>query len=205
MATAALIAGWLLVGREIERVRRRRDAQSESRRVAEFAAAVAAELRVGRDARDAVRAAVTSIPSVGWPEQVAAAAHSGGDVADALARAAGAPGAEDLREVAACWRLAERSGAGLAAGLDVAVATAGERERIRLRVRSELAGVRAGGWLLAGLPLLGLSLGAATGARPWRVLLYSRFGIVLLAVGLALDAAGILWLRRMITKVEALA
>jgi tight adherence protein B len=113
-------------------------------------------------------------------------------------------GAAELRDVAACWRVAERTGAGLGGALEEVATAAGERSAHRARVRAQLAGVRTTGWLLAALPLLGMVLATLVGARPWRVLLGSAAGGGLLALGLALDAAGVAWLIRMTRRVEAI-
>lgn len=191
---AALRARRLGEGRRIE---------AEHARVVEFAAALAAEVRSGRPARAAVVAAVDGQPPSTWSRGVREVAAGDGDVGAAFERAAELPGSLDLRDVAACWRVAERTGAGLGSALEEVAAAAGERSAHRARVRAQLAGVRATGWLLAGLPLLGMGLAAFAGARPWEVLFGSAAGVGLLVVGLGLDALGVTWLCRMARRVEA--
>lgn len=188
-----------------ERAGARRRAELERSRVAEFASALAAEVRAGRAPRAAVVAALDGQPVGPWGEGLRAAAGGDGDVGAALAAGAAQPGAGDLADVAACWQVAEVTGAGLGASLEEVAAAAGERSAHRSRVRAELAGVRTTGWLLAALPLLGMTLAASTGARPWEVLLRSPSGLALLVLGLGLDAAGVLWLHRMARRVEVLA
>jgi tight adherence protein B len=193
----------VLVRREVERLRRGRAGRQRATEVARFAAEIAAELRVGVAPRPALTRVAASLPVGGWADPVAAAAGSGGDVAQALTAAGAAAGLSSLRDLAVCWRLAEGTGAGLAAGFDAVAAAAAEREMLRERLAAELAGVRASGWVLSGLPLLGVLLGTAVGARPFGVLLGTRVGVGLLVVGLLLDGAGVLWLRRMIAAAEA--
>ncbi|HUR75310.1 MAG TPA: type II secretion system F family protein [Sporichthya sp.] len=183
----------------------RRRAETERIRVVEFASALAAEVRAGRPARAAVVAAVDGGAAGTWGAGVRAAAAGDADVGSALAAAAEQPGADDLRDVAACWQLAEVTGAGLGGALEEVAAAAGERSAHRARVRAQLAGVRTTGWLLAALPLVGMALAASAGARPWQVLLGTPSGLALLVLGLGLDAAGVLWLQRMARRVEVLA
>jgi tight adherence protein B len=136
---------------------------------------------------------------------VRTAAAADGDVGAALAAGAAEPGAAELQDVAACWQVAERTGAGLGGALAEVAAAADERSAHRARVHAQSAGVRTTGWLLAALPLVGMGLAAAAGAHPWRVLLGTPSGFALLLLGLGLDAAGVLWLHRMARRVEVLA
>ena len=54
--------------------------------------------------------------------------------------------------------------------------------------------------LLAGLPLLGLAMGAGIGADPWAVLTRTGTGQVLLVAGVGLEAAGLMWSSRLIAR-----
>lgn len=216
--TGLAALAWTPDGRVLERLRvapparvprarrrvlgERRRAQAEQERVAEFAATLAVEVRAGRSPRAAIGAASEGMEGA-WVDGVRAAAASGADVAEALRQESAVPGAIDLRDLAACWQVADRTGAGLAAGLDAVAVAARERSAHRARVRAELAGVRATGWLLAGLPVLGAALGGAAGAQPWRVLLTTPAGALLLVLGLGLDLTGLAWLHAMTRRVEA--
>ncbi|HEX3827609.1 MAG TPA: hypothetical protein VHV82_10095 [Sporichthyaceae bacterium] len=193
----------VLIQREVDRWRERRAAFAMRLEVARFAADVAAEVRVGLPPRPAVARVAGSMAAGGWTAAAAAAAGGGGDVAGVLRGASVLPGAADLRDLAACWAVAESAGVGLAAGFESVVAAAAQREMLRSRLGAELAGVRASGWLLGSLPLLGLLLGTAVGARPLSVLLGTPAGGGLLLVGLSLDVVGLFWLRRMVASVEA--
>ena len=72
------------------------------------------------------------------------------------------------------------------------------RRRADSEIASELAGPRASALLLAGLPVLGLAMGAAMGADPVSTLLGTGAGLTLLSLGLALEIAGVLWSRRIV-------
>ena len=128
-----------------------------------------AELRGGRDARDALRdAAETACPELAarW----SGALTSGGAVVPALREASRESGREALAYLAACWHAAE-GGAGLAHAVGRLAVSLRAAETQHREIASELAGVRASGRLLAVLPLIGVILGTAMGAEPASVLL----------------------------------
>jgi tight adherence protein B len=100
--------------------------------------------------------------------------------------------------VAAVWAVSERSGAPAAAVLDRVEQDLRARERQHREVAAQLAGARSTAALLAVLPLLGIGLGAAMGARPLHVLLGTGRGQVALLVGAGLDALGLLWTARIV-------
>ncbi|MEU2875785.1 type II secretion system F family protein, partial [Streptomyces sp. NPDC007070] len=134
---------------------------------------------------------------------VLAAARFGGDVPGALAAAARRPGAEGLRGLAACWRVAVDQGAGLAAGLDrLEAALRADRDQ-RCDLRAQLAGARATAVMLAGLPVLGLLLGTAMGADPLHVLLHTGAGLGCLVVGGVLEGVGLWWASGIVRRAEA--
>lgn len=123
----------------------------------------------------------------------------------ALAAAAAGPAAgHRLRSpaVAAVWMVSERSGAPAAAVLDRVEQDLRARERQRREVAAQLAGARSTAALLAVLPVLGISLGAAMGARPLDVLFGTAAGQAALVLGAGLDAAGVLWTARIVEAAE---
>ncbi|MDX3387345.1 type II secretion system F family protein [Streptomyces niveiscabiei] len=181
----------------------RREREGRVDAVIGLCAALAGEVRAGRQPGEALSLAARE--SAGLDEAragVLAAARFGGDVPAALAVAARQPGAEGLLGVAACWRVAVDQGAGLAAGLDrVEEALRAERDQ-RADLRAQLAGPRATAVMLAGLPVVGLGLGAAVGADPLGVLLHSGVGVGCLVVGGVLEAAGVWWVARIVRGAE---
>jgi len=193
--------------------RRARDALAQVAALAEALGVLAAELRAGRPLADATGSAVG-----GCPHPVAAralrpalsgAASSGAVVADGVPRTARADllpeaGADlppearaALGRVVTAATVSARTGCSLAA-----VVTAAEDDlRAGLRTRAELgaalSGPRASATVLAGLPVLGLLMGAGIGADPWRVLTTTPAGAVLLVVGVGLELAGLVWSGRL--------
>jgi tight adherence protein B len=183
------------------RARRARDARRERDRrgdaVIRLCEVLAGEVRAGRQPGAALTVAVRESGAPGGAA-VQAAARFGGDVPEALGAAARAPGAEGLHGLAACWRVAVDRGAGLAEGVDrLAQALRAERDQ-RADLRAQLAGPWSTAVMLAGLPVLGLALGALLGARPLRVLLHTGPGFGCLVVGGALEAVGLWWAMRIV-------
>lgn len=192
-----------LVGRRLRAGERRRERERRADAVIALCAAVAGELRAGRQPGQALFAAAEGTGGLGGAEaDVMAAARFGGDVPDALRRAAREPGADGLVGVAACWRVAVDGGAGLAAGLDrLEGALRADRDQ-RENLRAQLTGAWATVALLALLPVAGLLIGSALGAGPLRVLLHTPAGLGCLLVGGLLEGAGLFWARRIVRRGE---
>ena len=173
-------------------------AEQRRRAVVELGEALVGELRSGLPPVTALQRGADQ-----WPPfaPVAAAARLGADVPEALGRLAATPGAEDLRSLAAAWRVSERSGAALASTLDQVVASARERRTAAHLVRSELASAQATARLVALLPLATLAMAAGVGADPWHFLLQRPAGIACLATGVALVLAGLEWIDRIAASV----
>lgn len=132
-----------------------------------------------------------------------AAALRGTSVAAAIRRAASGTrlAGRDTHvwgELAACFDTAEASGCPLA---DVLARFAGhlEVEADAEAARSTaLAGPRATVRLLAWLPVSGLGLGLLLGVDPMATILGSPWGVMALAAGIGLTAAGRLWSARLV-------
>lgn len=183
--------------------RRARERRGDA--VIALCAALAGEVRAGRQPGEALLRAVRESGGLGDEPGAAvlAAARFGGDVPGALAAVARQPGAEGLLGLAACWRVAVDQGAGLAAGLDrLEGALRADRDQ-RADLRAQLAGARSTAVMLAALPVLGLALGAALGADPLHVLLHTGAGLGCLLVGGLLEGLGMWWAMRIVRGAEA--
>lgn len=135
----------------------------------------------------------------------ASAAALGGDPGAALrATTSGISGPlrTALAQLAAAWQVSVRSGAALAVVLDLVEYDLRADRRRRQRLDAELAGPRATAALVAGLPAVGLGMGAAMGAHPAHVLLHTVGGQVALAAGAALDGLGVWWTARIVRAAE---
>jgi tight adherence protein B len=202
-----LIGGALavpLIGRRLRAMELRKAGESRSDGIIALCGATAGELRAGLQPAGALLAATASTGGLGAAEaDVLAAARFGGDVPGALRRAAREPGAEGLVGLAACWRVAVDSGAGLAAGLDrLEAALRTERDQ-RDGLRAQLSGAWSTVVLLALLPVVGLLMGWALGADPFGVLLHTPAGLGCLLAGGLLESAGLWWAARIVRSGEA--
>ncbi|MEE1773655.1 type II secretion system F family protein [Streptomyces sp. JV185] len=193
-----------LVRRWLRRRAQGRERERGAAGVVALCGVVVGELRAGHEPGRALLVAVRGTGAIGAAEAgVSAAAQFGGDVPGALRQAAREPGLDGLAGVAACWRVAADGGAGLAAGLDRLEGALRAERRRREELRAQLAGAWSTVAVLALLPVLGLGLGAALGADPLRVLLHTPAGLVCLATGGLLEAAGLYWAGRIVRAGEA--
>ena len=175
-------------------------AARERGRALEALAVLGGDLRAGRAPAEAL--AATASVAVGGTRRAllaaAGAAELGGDVPAALDGPSEVP--EVLRGLAACWAVCAVSGSGLAAGVERLSEGLRAADAQRRAVAAELAGPRATAALLATLPLAGMAMAAALGARPLHVLLHTPAGVVCLLLGLSLDGLGLLWAGRLVAR-----
>jgi tight adherence protein B len=175
---------------------RRRRAQQRMRAI-QALGALAAELDVGQPPREAMRRAGGQ-PCV-WPVTLGAL-DLDGEVAAALD--IDATQEPVLLQLAACWRVAADSGAGLAASVGRLAAAARAAEDVRVDLEGQLAGPRATARMLAVLPLVGIGFGMMLGSDPLAWLLTSTPGRACLLGGAALTAVGTWWTGRIAARVE---
>ncbi|MFF9503605.1 type II secretion system F family protein [Streptomyces sp. NPDC014656] len=197
-----LAAGVLAVPLARRRLRaagRRKEREALAGRVVALCETAGGELRAGAQPGRALAYAARRTDALGPEEaRVLAALGFGGDVPEALRRAARREGAEGLAGLAACWQVAVDSGAGLAAGLGRLETALREQHERREGLRAELAGAWATVAVLAVLPVAGIGMGAALGADPLRVMLHTPAGGACLLLGGALEAAGLWWAARIV-------
>jgi tight adherence protein B len=190
LATAT--SAWLIASM----LARRRDT-ARRRALLSAVRVLAAELGAGSRPAAALSAAAEVAPEHREVFTVASgAASTGADVAPLLATM------PELGGLARAWHVGSAAGVPLADVLARVADDLAAREQQRRSVSSVLAGPRASAALLAGLPVLGVGLGAALGAHPVATLLGSSGGRLLCCVGVALDAVGVLWTARLILRAE---
>jgi tight adherence protein B len=196
----------------VARVRRLRGALRTGRReaaacraaVVELCDGIAAELTAGQPPGTALVRAAEVLSGLPGVTHVADAVRSGDDVAGALLRASRTPGCDGMRLLAGCWRIGVDRGGMLAAVIEGLADALRDEQAHREDVALQLAGPRATARLLAGLPLLGLAMAAALGARPLTFLLGSLPGGLCLGLGSGLDVLGLWWTRRLAAAAEKL-
>ncbi len=166
--------------------------------VVEVTFALAAELRAGRTAKEAlVAAAENAGPLASLLNAAAASVDVGASAAAELEAGAATPGAGRLRMVAAAWRVTEAAGGRVALVLERLGEAMDREDALRREMQAAMAAPQATMMLLAGLPLIGLGLGQAIGADPLHLLLYRPVGWGLLAGAIILDCLGIVASRRL--------
>jgi tight adherence protein B len=189
--TTALLTGFRLAYRE----RRRRAALAARRSVTGACAALASQLRIGRVPSEALTVVAQDSPVL---NRARSSFELGGDVVSVWRAQSADPGCGGLRDLARAWGVSAETGAPMAAALEQVAVSLADDQALGAVVAGELAGPRATGKIMAGLPLCGIALGYALGGDPIEFLLQGPLGWGCLVCGVALAAAGVLW-------VEALA
>jgi tight adherence protein B len=162
---------------------------------------LATALQGGASPADALdRAAVAGGPLAAPLRAAAARARFGGSSTTALSVLATSPGAVQLAAVAACWQVADETGASAPELLGGLATVFGEDARAHEDARAQLAGARRSAQLLAVLPVGGLLLAASAGVPAARILFESGAGHLILAAAAALDAVGWWWSARLLSR-----
>lgn len=187
----------------VERFRARGSREGVRQAVREALSEAVADLRAGQSTSRAVERALSSADP-GLAPSALGAIRWGGDVATALRSDGQRRGCELLASAAACWSVAQASGAGLAEALDRIVQQDRKAEEVRRQLSSHLAAPRATARMLAALPLLGVGLGVLIGGDPIAWLTGTSLGWGCLVVGAALTAIGLLWAQRIAARTERL-
>lgn len=167
--------------------------------VIELCDAMAAELAAGRTPDEAYTAAATVLD----PHIARELLNVPRPPPDHLDELASRPGAEGLRLLAACWRVGSERGGALATVLDGLAAALRDEEAQRQDVAVQLSGPRATARLLAVLPLLGVAMAAALGARPIPFLFGTLPGLACLLTGTTLNLTGLHWTRHLARSAES--
>lgn len=207
IGVAAGIASGIVAAVWISRARRRaaeRRAAADEALLRRALAVMVAEMSVGAPMVSACRAAAEEV-GVGPDEsgrgvagelgRIAAHVELGGEL-DAVQ-----PAVPGMARICEAWSTSVRHGLPMAALLEAVRRDLAQRREFLARTEASLAGPRATAMVLAGLPLLGIGLGQLMGAHPLGVLFGSPLGGILLVVGVALAAAGVLWADAIVAKV----
>jgi tight adherence protein B len=103
----------------------------------------------------------------------------------------------------AAYRISEALGTPLADLLDRVDADLRAARRLRLSVGAQTAGVHATSVLLAGLPVVGLGLGASMGVDPLGRLLHTSVGAGCAIAAVLLQCGGLAWTARLVRSATA--
>ena len=178
----------------------RRGAAQLSASMGEVLTALASGLVTGAAPRDVLADTAVGLP--GLDDLAATARSPTGDLRGALERLGRRPGGAAAADLALLWGLSERTGCSLVGPVQrLRDAERGE-SAVRRELAAQLAGPRATARLLAGLPVVGVALGAGLGADPLGFLLGTTAGFACLAAGGVLVALGLLWTRALVRSVD---
>jgi tight adherence protein B len=159
---------------------------------------VAAELGAGRTADRALTAAASVGGAAGEAFALAGRrAAAGEEIASALALALG----ERARFAAAAVSLQLRAGGDLPALLRSLALRLDERRGVNAEIRALTAQARLSARVVPLLPVVGLALAALLDAGAVRLLLTTAPGLAIVAVGAALDLAGLLAIRAIARRI----
>ncbi|AXB45690.1 type II secretion system F family protein [Amycolatopsis albispora] len=163
---------------------------AEAEGMAEAMRTMAAELDAGADpATAAETAAMDSPPETAKAVRAVSGAVRLGDDPN-LSEGAAA-------QLARSWLLAHRHGLPMAGVLGAVRRDLDASLRFTRRVQATMAGPRMSAVVLAALPVAGIGLGEAIGARPVHLLANTGLGQLMLLLGAALLAAGVVWTARL--------
>lgn len=174
------------------RSRQKKNVTQRLEATATYLGHLVAALRAGSTVADASARAVGQLPDTTPAELTRelerAAAHTrrGGNGASILAESH----LNELRDVGALWGLSSRLGIPMADLLESARSRIDNALRHRQATNAALAGPRATAVVLSVLPLAGILMGQAMGARPIALLTGGGLGSLLLLGGTALVCAG---------------
>lgn len=209
------IVGWIVAGPvgaaagvggsggALVAVRRRRSARRAAlleTQLTDAVAAVAAGVRGGLSATQAVALAAerTPEPLAESLRDVVTQTSLGSSLDDALDRWASAVPIPDVRLASAVLRLARGTGGGFPAVLDGLARTLRERRAAVREVRSLTAQARLSGAILGLLPVGFFLFLWLTSRRDMTAALASPVGRTAVAIGVALQAVAFLWIRRLL-------
>lgn len=196
--TRAGAGRWRRLG---SRWKRRQQSVAGEAATVEAVFALAAELRAGRPPSRALSLVAAQAGVLSEPLAIAAGAvASGAPAGDELRRLAHEPGCAGWRGVAAAWDVTSNAGGPVAEVLNRLGEVLDLERNARTALAAAMAGSRATMVLLAALPMFGIAMGQALGARPLHLLLHRPLGWMLLAAAIVLDASGMLWTRVIIRR-----
>ena len=191
VAVAIVAASSARIALQERSARRAARAQVE---VAHACSMLASQVRVGRVPAEALTSAAQDSPVLAEAKRTL---ELGGEVTEVWWAQSTRRGHGGLRDLAMAWRVSAQTGAPLADGLDQVSEALSADVALRAVIAGELSAPRATGKVMAVLPFCGLGMGYLLGGDPLHFLWSSSYGWACLVVGVALAAAGVLWIDRL--------
>ncbi|WP_419918504.1 type II secretion system F family protein [Candidatus Poriferisocius sp.] len=196
---AVVLTTGVLVGLRANRHRRDRVLEAQ---LPGFLEAIARGLRTGLQLGPATMEAASSTPPPLHDEvaPLAAELRRGLRSADVFERWAHRRPGSGAGLAAAAMAFAATAGGARARAIDGVAATLRDRAALNLETRSLTSQARISAMMIAALPAGFMLLSAGVGDSAASFLFTTRLGLVVLAIGLGLDAIGALWMHRIVNS-----
>lgn len=172
-------------------------AGGEGPAVGELAERLAAQLRSGASLPEAIAGASTTEERLGGDLETLCRKLRRGEAVDESLAEFGAVGSTERALLVAALRMVARHGGRTADALDGVAGTVRDRTAVNAELAAQTSQARYSAWVLAALPPLFLVLGAVVDPRLLGALV-SWGGAAALAVALAFELLGAVWIRRIL-------
>jgi hypothetical protein len=108
------------------------------------------------------------------------------------------------KSFASLWQVCENNGAALSPVLNQFAHQIRVEKELRQELSSSMSGAKLSAWVLAGLPLFGIVLAGFLGVNSLEWLANSKIGNFNIVAALILEIIGIVWVRKITSRIENL-
>ncbi len=108
------------------------------------------------------------------------------------------------KSFASLWQVCENNGAALSPALNHFAQQIRVEKELRQELSSSMSGAKLSAWVLAGLPLFGIVLAGFLGVNSLEWLANSKIGNFNIMTGLILEVIGIIWVKKITSRIENL-
>jgi hypothetical protein len=108
------------------------------------------------------------------------------------------------KSFASLWQVCENNGAALSPALNQFAQQIRVEKELRQELSSSMSGAKLSAWVLAALPLFGIVLAGFLGVNSLEWLANSKLGNFNIVAALILEVIGIIWVRRITSRIENL-
>jgi len=108
------------------------------------------------------------------------------------------------KSFASLWQVCENNGAALSPALNQFAQQIRVENELRQELSSSMSGAKLSAWVLAGLPLFGIVLAGFLGVNSLEWLANSKIGNFNIVAALILEVIGIIWVRKITSRIENL-
>jgi tight adherence protein B len=108
------------------------------------------------------------------------------------------------KSFASLWQVCENNGAALSPAFSQFAQQIRVAKELRQELFSSMSGAKLSAWVLAGLPLFGIVLAGFLGVNSLEWLANSKIGNFNIVAALILEVIGIIWVRKITSRIESL-